>query len=524
MEDENGLELSLGLGLSCGGSSGKPKIVYVPSDTKVEADSRPDTNASDPSFKNFFQTSSECQDSKGKEKSDPILPQNEKFWTDLVKCPASASASASARDVSNDVHNNVSQFNRYQELWTSKNKTADSEENSNKRKMPFEEVMFQNKHEKVVDYTGAPHKNPSNSNIITNSKASNPTENVSTGENEDIEESETEGSNSWLVSQHEDKSKCSDISQYTDKHVLRDSRGIVSKGQKEPSASGVGASHASGEVAYGIRSSLHPLHVKTAPYPMPVKVATTPNAPNQTRFPSPCVMQGMPIVATERSSGQALSTSNLQLAFGYSSVQLPTLETGSSWAFNSQPRQVTSLANKDNADRPASSEHSGVKTSHVSAHGPGVSSPSVVYEGKSLDLVKANGKHAGEVGTSSKTQDEGKENFSIFRPKEPTRSVAEGFSQRGATIKPGIASEIKFGGCGSCPNLPWVSATGSGPNGKTISGVAYKLGQNQVKIVCACHGTHMSQEEFLQHASADASKPEDNATFLDNNPAASAKS
>ncbi|KAJ6838862.1 ninja-family protein-like [Iris pallida] len=522
MDDENGLELSLGLGLSCGGSSGKSKIVDVPSDLKVEAGSRSDTNASDPSFKNFFQTGSERQDSKGKEKSDPILPQNKNFWTDLAKSPASASAYA--RDLSNDVHNNVSQFNRYQEPWTSKNKTADSEENSNKRKMPFEEVMFQNKHGKVVDYTGAPYKNPSSGNITTNSKVSNLTENLSTGENEDIAESETEGSNSWLVSQHEDKSKCSDMSKYTDKHVLRDSRVNVSKGEKVPSVSGIEASHESGDVAYGIRSSLQPLHVNTVPYPMPIKVATTPNAPNPTGFPSPYVMQGMPVMGNERSSGQALNTSNLQLAFGYSSVQLPTLETGSSWAFNSQPRHVTSLVNKDNADGVRSSEHSGVKTSHVSAHAPGVSSPSVVYEGKSFDSVKANGKHSGEVGTSSKIQDEGKNNFSIFRPKEPTRPVAEGFSQRGLTIEPGIASEIKFGGCGSCPNLPWVSATGSGLNGRTISGVAYKFSQNQVKIVCACHGTHMSQEEFIQHASADAPKPEDRTTFLDNNPAASAKS
>ncbi|KAK9705986.1 hypothetical protein RND81_07G097000 [Saponaria officinalis] len=70
-------------------------------------------------------------------------------------------------------------------------------------------------------------------------------------------------------------------------------------------------------------------------------------------------------------------------------------------------------------------------------------------------------------------------------------------------IFPGIATELKLGGSGSFPNLPWVSSTGSGPNSKTISGVTYKDTATQIKIVCACHGLHFSPEEFLRHASED---------------------
>jgi hypothetical protein len=82
-----------------------------------------------------------------------------------------------------------------------------------------------------------------------------------------------------------------------------------------------------------------------------------------------------------------------------------------------------------------------------------------------------------------------------------------------SAIRPGIAPNVKFGWCGSYPDLPWVSTTGPGPNGRTISGVTYKFGRNEVKVVCACHGTHMSPEEFMRHASADAPGQENSATL-----------
>jgi Tify domain binding domain len=77
-------------------------------------------------------------------------------------------------------------------------------------------------------------------------------------------------------------------------------------------------------------------------------------------------------------------------------------------------------------------------------------------------------------------------------------------------IRRGIGSEIKFGGSGSSADLPWVTTTGLGPNGKTISGVTYRFGpgKEQLRIVCACHGTHLSPEEFVHHASADVANLE----------------
>lgn len=42
-----------------------------------------------------------------------------------------------------------------------------------------------------------------------------------------------------------------------------------------------------------------------------------------------------------------------------------------------------------------------------------------------------------------------------------------------SNIKPGLAADVKFEGCGAYPNLPWVSTTNS--NRRTISGVTYGI-------------------------------------------------
>lgn len=101
-------------------------------------------------------------------------------------------------------------------------------------------------------------------------------------------------------------------------------------------------------------------------------------------------------------------------------------------------------------------------------------------------------------------------NFSSAKPTQPENAVSEdgarkrsSFSSGYPDIRPGIATGLNIAGSGSIPNLPWVSTTGSGPNGKVISGVTYQYAANQIRIVCACHGLHLSPEEFLRHASSD---------------------
>ena len=72
-----------------------------------------------------------------------------------------------------------------------------------------------------------------------------------------------------------------------------------------------------------------------------------------------------------------------------------------------------------------------------------------------------------------------------------------------ANLQRGMVPGLKFGGTGTAPDLPWVHTTA--PNGRTIGGVLYRFGPSQLKIVCACHGKHMSPVEFTQHASVDMS-------------------
>lgn len=48
--------------------------------------------------------------------------------------------------------------------------------------------------------------------------------------------------------------------------------------------------------------------------------------------------------------------------------------------------------------------------------------------------------------------------------------------------------------------MPCVSTTGNGPNGKTITGFLYKYTKAEVSIICVCHGASFSPAGFVEHA------------------------
>ncbi|KAK7304697.1 hypothetical protein VNO77_42583 [Canavalia gladiata] len=48
--------------------------------------------------------------------------------------------------------------------------------------------------------------------------------------------------------------------------------------------------------------------------------------------------------------------------------------------------------------------------------------------------------------------------------------------------------------------MPSVTTTGDGPNGKRIEGFLYKYRSGQVCIVCVCHGSFLTPAEFVMHA------------------------
>nr|XP_010905136.1 uncharacterized protein LOC105032389 [Elaeis guineensis] len=55
-------------------------------------------------------------------------------------------------------------------------------------------------------------------------------------------------------------------------------------------------------------------------------------------------------------------------------------------------------------------------------------------------------------------------------------------------------------GSSSLPRMPYVSTTGNGPNGRTITGFLYTYTKSEVSIICVCHGSSFSPEEFVRHA------------------------
>ncbi|XP_012080391.1 ninja-family protein AFP3 isoform X2 [Jatropha curcas] len=48
--------------------------------------------------------------------------------------------------------------------------------------------------------------------------------------------------------------------------------------------------------------------------------------------------------------------------------------------------------------------------------------------------------------------------------------------------------------------MPTVTTVGDGPNGRKVEGFLYKYSEGQVNIVCICHGSFFSPEEFVRHA------------------------
>ncbi|CAA7050092.1 unnamed protein product [Microthlaspi erraticum] len=184
------------------------------------------------------------------------------------------------------------------------------------------------------------------------------------------------------------------------------------------------------------------------------------------------VVTSLPYSAKESAAATSLmqpsaNPGNLPVMFGYSPVQLPML------------------------DKDGASGIVALSQSPFAGRGP---SNSATAKGEGKQPVAEEG--SSEDATERPTGDNNNNNSNAA------------FSNDFSAIKPGMAADVKFGGSGARPNLPWVSTTGSGPHGRTISGVTYRYNANQIKIVCACHGSHMSPEEFVRHASEEYVSPE----------------
>ncbi|CAB4318774.1 unnamed protein product [Prunus armeniaca] len=442
MEDENGLELSLGL--SCGGSAAKFKgKIGAPSNTKAEEGDRGSKLVDD--FKDFLHGGAQKQDSR-------------KLLNDLSKANVDADASINLNGRGVWVANN----NKSDELEEEKRSEA-----GNKRKSLFDEMNHQKKHERETHYTDMHDKTRTSHISIT--------EDGSTVENEDVADSEVEGSSSVLISQHDEGSKRfvgSGDSSEAQKEVRRfaESSVVDLNGQKRFNIS---AENKLGNMAYGSPFSVQSVNMMNMPYSLPMKESSSVGATSTSGHPMHGMMQCC--LAIHQSS--------------------PMLDKDNSWGLVPHTQQFHPSYAGRNPPNSAGMQ--------VISHN---SSDIAQYDGRMLERGRGDGKqNVTEEGSSSQAEEDMKVSSTNLRIKDaPDRSTAEDFSLDFSAIKPG-----------------------PGPNGRTISGVTYRYGANQIRIVCACHSLHMSPEEFVRHASEEPSNPESGtgmATFPNGNPAASAQS
>nr|QWJ73412.1 interactor of JAZ [Isatis tinctoria] len=413
MDDDNGLELSLGL--SCGGSSGKAKgnstnnAGSSSENHRVEGGDRSAKVIDD--FKNFLHPTSQrpAEPSSGSQRSDwgqQQPPQN--FFNDLSKAPT-ADAEASTKP-----------------LWV---EDEARKEAGNKRKFGFPDDG--KKKEKDSSHAVDPHEKKTKASHVSTA-----TDEGSTAENEDVAESEVGGGSSSHLAKEVARPPA-------DTNVVDNLAG-----QRKNSHGGSGAEEFTTirNMSYPVPFTVHPQNVVTGlPYSLPAKEPGQHAAATSLTQPSP-------------------NAGNLPIMFGYSPVQLPMLDKDGSGG-------IVALSQSPFAGRGPSN----------SATAKGEGKQPVAEEGSSEDASER------PVGENNNTT---------------------AFSFDFSAIKPGMAADVKFGGSGARPNLPWVSTTGSGPHGRTISGVTYRYNANQIKIVCACHGSHMSPEEFVRHASEEYVSPE----------------
>ncbi|XP_058213762.1 ninja-family protein mc410 isoform X1 [Rhododendron vialii] len=501
MEDDNGLELSLGL--SWGRSSAKAKDKSDnTSDTRIDEGDRSNKLIND--FKNFLEGGTRKQEScMGSQRSDPVKP-DDSFSNKFPSATADAEASENLNG---------------RGLWVvndNRGAEADEEkrpETSHKRKSFFDEISNQKKHDRESQNADFPDKSrPSHISINT--------DDGSTAENEDVADSEADGSTSRLVPQHDDGPKRymrgmgpTEVSK--EFHTVVESSMVDLQGQnKFTISSGKEFKVGNMSMPYGVTFPAQSVNILNAPYSLPIRES------NSVGFPGvlPGMIQVMGVANSERAGTQHVMPGNLPMMFGYSPVQLPVLDKDNSQGLASHAQQLT----PSYVGRPSPN----------SAAVPGIMhkpSEASQYNGTALEQTKGDRKqHANDGGSSYPTEDGVKGGSTVFGANgESDKPRTEGFISELPSIRPGIAADLKFGGCGSYPDLPWVSTKGPGPNGRTISGVTYRFSPSQIKIVCACHGTHMSREEFVRHAGEEDMNPDSGSglpSLPNNNPAASAQS
>ncbi|CAM8935658.1 unnamed protein product [Rhodiola kirilowii] len=471
MENDDGLDL--GLGLSCGGSSSK---------STAKADTFHDIQSNDG------------------DKTRKVVDGFNGFRHGGVRI----------EDINAELSRPQEKF--FDMLSTDGNKLAEVEENlldaSNKRKSFFNDSNHLKKHEYEAHDARLYDKAKTSHISITT------TDEGSTAENEDVADSVVDGSVSRFAADENPRSN----QQYeggASSGVQKLAHGHVNPGAGQ---TGFNISSDNGPKAWinmhNVQYGIHRPNINTVPLCSSSMESGGVTTPGPSGHPLHNVIQMGPNASWD----QTVTPGNISLTFGYSPVQSQPLGKEHPWGILPRPQQlyppfairpnegVATNSGKDNAELKLPQGSSQLHYFNTLE--------SSMQDGRGMLPAKGAGKqHIAEEVTNMKS----------------TSTLAEGISSMYSAIRPGIDADVKFDGTGCSPNLPWVSTKGSGPNGKTISGVTYRFSPNQIKIVCACHGSHMTPEDFVKHANDENKNPADASTDVpsslpSNNPTASAQS
>lgn len=315
MEEDNGLELSLGL--SCGGSSAKSKGKSVcSSDVGTEESDRGSKIIDD--FKNFLQGGNQRPDMGPGLLRSGSIKVKENFFNDLSRPHTDGDNSLNLKATG---------------IWVMKNESpVDIQEEKqaevgNKRKMLFEEINCQKKHEGESCQNDLDEKAKA-SLISTN-------EGGSAAENEDVGESELEGSTSRPVSQNDGYAELST----TDLN-----------GQKKFNGSS-GSDMEPHSFNRSVPFSIQTTSTRNGISPSIVKESHDAGASSSTGHSLRGIRQVFLAGNGAQCGVQPMNPGNLPLMFGYSSSQLPTLDKDNSRGLISQSQ----LHNPSSRGQPSSS-------------------------------------------------------------------------------------------------------------------------------------------------------------------------
>ncbi|KAL5662681.1 hypothetical protein ACJX0J_029806, partial [Zea mays] len=245
----------------------------------------------------FYQKNAENQEQNSKQRHNPVAPQFGNFWGQ----PGSFSGPMLCS---------------YQDGRMPNNNGNNSEEQkpvSSNHNLLSEEMNFQKKHQTASEQPDAFSK--SSDGGAKNAPISISMDDGSTGENEDV------------VAQCEDSAKGSVVNKGSDRKRSADDTAVDFQGKRQP---------------------------MVVPYQVPAQVSGPPTVTNAPNFHPVCTVQLRP----PTNGGLAVQTMGnaSQVACGYPAVQLPTLETISSWAFGAPPQVVSCVTAKGKAEQTGSKQ------------------------------------------------------------------------------------------------------------------------------------------------------------------------